>query len=672
MHQRRIFLFAAAVWAGALGLTAQTADTLSHTLRDVQVKGHKLNTYLGTIKGKTVVSLEMMEQMPRILGNADPMHYAQLLPGVQTNSEYDAGLHIQGCDNQHNMVSIEGVPLYNVAHMLGFFSIFNATHFETMQFAKSAFTAETPNRIGGQVDMTDHTTRPPRTTGSISVGPMSSQGTIRIPTDSRSSLTLSAREAYLNLLYSQWLTIEDQSIRYGFGDYNLTYRYEPDSTNTLWIDAYAGHDNVGYDDNSYSLDTRLKWSNTMAALHWNHRTANGLLSQTAYYTGYRNRLSLDMEFAGLNVPSSIWDMGYKMRYETERWNGGIDVAYHTIQPQNPLTRGIIARTNRPQEKQRALEASFYAGYSLPVGSQLLATAGLRANYYRQGESNFFSADPTLALSFSLSKEQTLTLQTALKHQYLIKSGFSNAGLPTEFWFSAGQQFSPQYAWSASLTFDTYLFNKMLRLSAETYFKRLFHQVEYEGNVFDFFYSDYRLDNVLLRGNGTNYGLNVMLEKRKGRITGWLSYSLGRAMRQFPGTKLEGWFPANHERIHELNAVASCRLSPRWSVGATYVFASGTPYTIANHFYLINSYLISEYGKHNDSRTDHYGRLDLSVNYDFKTRKRWKSGINLSLYNVLMNHNNLYYRLKIYKEEFGNRPFNFVLKIMPSINYYARF
>lgn len=672
MHLFRILL-TTAVWTCALCATAQTADTLSQTLRDVQVKGRRLNTYIGSVKGKTVVSLEMMEQMPRILGNADPMHYAQLLPGVQTNSEYDAGLHIQGCDNQHNMVGIEGVPLYNVAHMLGFFSIFNATHFESMQFAKSAQTAEAPNRIGGQVDMVNHSTRPARATGTISVGPMSSQGTVRLPVGKHSALTLSAREAYLNLLYSQWLTIEDQNVRYAFGDYNLTYRYRPDSLNDVWLDAYAGHDNVGYDDASYSMDTRLKWSNTMAALHWNRHTAGGgLLRQTLYYTGYHNRFGLSMEYIDVKLPSGIWDLGYQMKYEHSRWNAGIDIAHHTIQPQDPQTSGIVAPGNEPQQKQRALETSLYADYTLPIAAWMKATAGLRANYYQQGSSRFVSADPTLAFTFSLGQEATLALQTGVKHQYLFKSGFSNAGLPTEFWFAADREFKPQYAWSASASLDTYLWDKMFQLSAEVYYKRLFHQLEYEGNLFDFFYSNYDLNRILLRGNGTNYGLNIMLQKRKGRITGWLSYALGRARRQFPDTKLKGWFPANHERIHELNAVATYRLSPRWSFGATYVFASGTPYTIANNFYLINSYIISEYGSHNGRRGDTYMRLDLSANYDFKTRRRWKSGINLSLYNVLMNHNNLYYRLKIYKGEFGNRPFNFVLKLMPSVNYYVRF
>ena len=139
-------------------VSASIADTLniyndSIQLQSVEVRGERTRSALRRMDGMDIIGMQLMADMPKILGNADPLHYAQLMPGIQTNSEYDAGLHIQGCDNQHNVVALNGVPVYNPGHLLGIFSVFNGGHFANMQIRKSNVTSDSPNRIGGTVDM---------------------------------------------------------------------------------------------------------------------------------------------------------------------------------------------------------------------------------------------------------------------------------------------------------------------------------------------------------------------------------------------------------------------------------------------------------------------------------------------------------------------------------------
>lgn len=227
-------------------MSAELTDTLNHYgLQDVEIRGKRLRSQLREIEGASIINMQLMDDMPHILGNADPMHYAQLLPGVQTNSEYDAGLHIQGCDNSHNSVSLGGVPIYNAAHLLGFFSIFNAGHFNEMSLLKSPASASFPNRLGGSVDMLTPTWLGAEdglsaggTHGELSVGPMSSQGTLRLPLGRRSLLLLSARAAYLNLLYSKWLEVDGDEVKYDFSDYNLSYITQIDDANVLKLEGY--------------------------------------------------------------------------------------------------------------------------------------------------------------------------------------------------------------------------------------------------------------------------------------------------------------------------------------------------------------------------------------------------------------------------------------------------
>ena len=662
-------------------------DTLNHYgLQTVEIRGKRLRSPLREIEGSSIISMSLMDEMPHILGNADPLHYAQLLPGVQTNSEYDAGLHIQGCDNSHNYVSLGGAPIYNAAHLLGFFSIFNAGHFSEMSLLKSPVSASFPNRLGGRIDMLTPTWLAAEDSlwmggvhGELSVGPMSSQGTLRLPVGKRSLLLLSARAAYLNLLYSKWLEVDGDEVKYDFSDYNLSYITQLDDANVLKFEGYWGYDNMKIGQASYGLQGKLKWDNTMAALHWYSRSKDGLdergkvwsMEQMVYYSRYANRLNVDEYSFQVGMRSFIFDLGYKGNFSWGRWSVGAEVIRHQLLPQDIGITGNLANYQTDAHHQLATEASAYLQYSQPLGEKLLMEMGARVSGYHCQKS-FYRVMPHLNLNYVLSQSAKLNLNLGIRNQYLFQTGFSSAGLPTEFWFAADKNHRPQYACHAALQGEFWFAEKEYRLSVETYYKWLMNQIENNSNMFDILFSSYSFDGSLLHGKGYNYGLNLLLEKRRGKLTGWLSGSWGRAMRKFDGAQYQGWYPAGHERIYELNAVATYRINRRVSLGTTYVLASGTPYTNVNYAYLMSGNLVTEYGPHNGSRVKPYMRLDLSVSYDFATKGSVRSGINFSLYNVTMHGNDLFYRIKVYDNHVRYNAFKFLMPIMPSINYYCKF
>ena len=685
---KRVFcIFIYVVFGILKGVSAEMTDTLNHYgLQTVEIRGKRLRSPLREIEGSSIISMSFMDEMPHILGNADPLHYAQLLPGVQTNSEYDAGLHIQGCDNSHNYVSLGGAPVYNAAHLLGFFSIFNAGHFTEMSLQKSPVSASFPNRLGGRVDMLTPTWLAAEDSlwmggvhGELSVGPMSSQGTLRLPIGKRSLLLLSARAAYLNLLYSKWLEVDGDEVKYDFSDYNLSYITQLDDANVLKIEGYWGYDNMKIGQASYGLQGKLKWDNTMAALHWysrsrhgeNERRKNWQMEQMVYYSHYANRLNLNEYSFQVGMRSFIFDLGYKGNFSWGRWRMGAEVVRHQLLPQDIGITGNLANYQTDAHHQLATEASVYLQYCQPLGEKLLMEMGARVSGYHCQKS-FYRVMPHLKLNYVLSQSAKLNLNLGIRNQYLFQTGFSSAGLPTEFWFAADQNHRPQYAYHAALQGEFWFAEKEYRLSVETYYKWLMNQIENNSNMFDILFSSYSFDGSLLHGKGYNYGLNLLLEKRRGKLTGWLSGSLGRAMRKFDGEQYQGWYPAGHERIYELNAVATYRINRRVSLGSTYVLASGTPYTKVNYAYLMSGNLVTEYGPHNGSRVKPYMRLDLSVSYDFATKGSVRSGINFSLYNVTMHGNDLFYRIKVYDNHVRYNAFKFLMPIMPSINYYCKF
>lgn len=685
---KRVFcIFIYVVFGILKGVSAEMTDTLNHYgLQAVEIRGKRLRSQLREIEGTSIISMSLMDEMPHILGNADPLHYAQLLPGVQTNSEYDAGLHIQGCDNSHNYVSLGGAPVYNAAHLLGFFSIFNAGHFTEMSLQKSPVSASFPNRLGGRVDMLTPTWLAAEDSlsvgavhGELSVGPMSSQGTLRLPIGKRSLLLLSARAAYLNLLYSKWLEVDGDEVKYDFSDYNLSYITQLDDANVLKIEGYWGYDKMKIGQASHGLQGKLKWNNTMAALHWYLRSKDGLneggkdwsMEQMVYYSRYANRLNVGEYSFQVGMRSFIFDLGYKGNFSCERWSMGAEVVRHQLLPQDIGITGNLANYQTDTQHQQSMEASAYLQYCQPLGENLLMELGARVSGYHCQKS-FYRVMPHLKFNCDLSPSAKLNLNLGIRNQYLFQTGFSSSGLPTEFWFAADQNHRPQYACHAALQGEFWFAEKEYRLSVETYYKWLMNQIENNSNMFDILFSSYSFDGSLLHGKGYNYGLNLLLEKRRGKLTGWLSGSLGRAMRKFDGEQYQGWYPAGHERIYELNAVATYRINRRVSLGSTYVLASGTPYTKVNYAYLMSGNLVTEYGPHNGDRVKPYMRLDLSVSYDFATKGKVRSGINFSLYNVTMHGNDLFYRIKVYDNHVRYNGFKFLMPIMPSINYYCKF
>lgn len=655
------------------------SDTLNHyQLQDVEVKGKRLRSHLKALDDASIVDMSLMDYMPRILGNADPIHYAQLLPGVQTNSEYDAGLHVQGCDNSHNYVSLDGVPIYNATHLLGFFSIFNASHFSEMSLTKSSTSASFPNRLGGSVDMLTPTwicgedsLQANGKHGEIAVGPMSSQGTVKLPIGKRSMLMVSARAAYLNLLYSKWLEMDGDHVNYDFADYNATYITQLDDANVIKAEAYWGYDNLKIGQADQGMQTKIKWDNTMAALHWYSRYSKWQTEQSVYFTRYANRVRLNETSIDVGVRSYIYDLGYKGRLKFGRWDCGADVIRHELMPQDITTGGTINANVAPTKKQRTVEASAYMKYLQPLSQRLALETGLRFTYY-YNKDRFASLDPNIKLRWDASQASQFSLNLGIHHQYLYQTGFSSMGLPTEFWLSSSNEFRPQYAYNASLQGNFWLKDREYRLTTELYFKKLEHQVENSGNIFDILYSSYSLEGALMKGKGYNYGANIMLEKRRGKLTGWVSYSFGRAKRRFDGDRYSGWYSASHERIHELNAVATYKIGKRMELGATYVLASGVPFTRIKYAYMVSNNIVSEYGPYNGDRIKPYMRLDLSMNYDFKNSGDKRSGINFSLYNATMYNNILSYRIKVYKGQVRYATFSFLMPILPSISYYYKF
>lgn len=625
-----------------------------------------------TANGGVRLSTDILNDLPQIFGNADPMRYTQMMPGVQTNSEYDSGIHIEGCDNTHNFVSINNTPVYNAAHLLGFFSVFNPTHFSSVDIKKNANSPADPSRLGGYLNMATHNQAPQKTTGNVDVGLISSQGSIHIPLPRHQLLSVSARRSYINLLYSQWLNFDGSQLRYSFYDTNISYLNDINTHHQFGADLYLGNDQANIEDVE-SLGLDIQWGNRLAALHYNYNGTSIVRSHNSvYYSGYYNKTVASVTEARGRSKAAISTVGFRDVTTIGHFICGADIALHTIRPQDIATEGTYNTLTPSDISQHTAEYSAFVSYKNIAGRLFDYEAGARASIYNDNNGNIHKAvDPSIMLNADIANWH-ISFSYSSRHQYIFQTGFSSMGLPTEFWTSSNNLHKPQHSHGFNIKASTLLFDSAFGLTIESYYKKLQQQNEYHGTMLDFITSSAGTDGNILHGDGYNYGANIIINKRKGILRGWISYSYGKAQRRFSEYGYKGYYPSSHERPHELNAVATYRLNDHFRFGATYVLASGAPFTAPRHFYLLNGTVISEYGRHNANRLGAYSRLDFSANITLRKTDRYESGLNISVYNATARRNPIYYHLKYRDDAYKYSMVNLFIKVLPSVSYYFRF
>ena len=655
-----VFLYSLSFCIDAAPIPNNT-DTLS--LDSIVVYSNSWGQSIRIKDGNIRFNKDLLNFLPKFAGESDYLKSLQFFPNISSNNEYDTSLHIQGGENSHNDIQISGAPVYQLGHMLGLFSSVNTSHYQTLELFSSPNRASLNNRIGATVKIEPQSVIPQKNRGEVNIGPFASQGTINCPLTSTSSLTLSARATYLNLLYSSWLKNDDDVMKYRF--YDINGSFISDKGNNLFsLDMYMTHDYFDIKSATSVYDLSTDWDNLVLSGRWNHKFEKSSLEQTIFNSTFTNNLHFRYGGLQFNSPSSISTIGYKSQF---RYNGLVaGVAYnaHFISPQSPIT--VI-----DNQDEKAHEISEHVEYEKEISKWGL-NAGIRLSQFINPDNHInYGFAPSLRVSYSFTNALKATASVYHSYQYLFKSGLSSIGLPIEFWFSADDDIKPQQSTGVTINMDWSLMNGDYSVSMEMFYKRLRNQCEYLGDIMELLTVDYDWKRYLVQGKGYDYGIGIIFQKRNGKLNGWISYSYNKSRRRFDSQLIKGEVLSSHERPHEFNAVASYRLNNNWSFGATFLLASGTPFTAPHKFYIINGSLVSQFGEFNANRLPCYKRLDLSASYEFK-RKSLCYTINCTLHNALYLSKPIFYRLKFYDGEYGYRGQGFFTRILPSISFCLKF
>lgn len=644
----------------------QLSDTLILDTVIVEVKGmvRSLHVKSGDIK----LDRELLESLPQFAGESDFFRQLQLFPNVSSANEYDTGIYVHGGEASHNQVLVAGAPIYQVGHLLGLFSAFSSTHFTTARLSSVSSRCNYGNWLGATLEIEPKNQAQSKFGGKLSVSPLAAQGTLICPIASSSSVTISARATFLDLLYQQWLKNDGDQIKYNFYDLNASF-VSNRKNDTYKFDFYYSSDNCGLASTSSIYDLTTDWENLAISGRWVREWRSDFcIKQTVFYSSFTNRLHFRYANAEISSPSGISSWGYNADIHSLLFDCGIMYRGHLLAPQSPIN---VLSSRRTALHQTGHELSAYFNKEVSYGKCHLLLSMNFNLFHNMSGYTIFPANPSARVSYFVSEALTLRADAHIRHQHLFRAGLSSIGLPIEFWFASDKTFHSQRAIGTDLGVDWLICRGDYGLSVELFYESLTKQCEYIGDLLGLWDKDYQWQNHIIQGRGKNYGIGLIIQKRKGPLAGWFSYSFNRSLRQFDTQMLSGSFPSSHDRPHELNALLSYHFASKWSFSSSYVLASGTPFTAPSSFYIINGNIVSQFGDFNSRRLPAYKRLDLSANYEVR-KKTFCYIINCTLYNALFFHNSIFYRLKYYDGEYAYCRLGFFARMLPSISISIKF
>ncbi|MDJ0364460.1 TonB-dependent receptor [Hymenobacter sp. H14-R3] len=661
-----------------LGLPAATNE-----LAGVEVVGDRQaaddhgprSTRMGTIN----IPIAQIKSLPKFMGETDVLKVLQLLPGVQSGGEGSSGLYVRGGSPDQNLILLDGTPVYNAAHLFGFFSVFNADALNNVELIKGGFPARYGGRLSSVLDISMKEGNAQQLHGEGAIGLIASRITLEGPIKKDvASFIVSARRTYLDVVAQpliKWqLRQEGQagSLGYYFYDLNAKLNWKVGSRDRLYLSAYRGYDKFSANLRSTTEDptdyrrsaNSLGWGNLTGALRWNHVVNDQLFMNTHLtYSQYQFDIDQSRQYThlgqgqpatdinALNYLSNIKDWSLKTDFDyvpspAHYLRFGGQLIRHAFRPgavvQNDNTDGVTSAAASGSRTQ-GTESAVYVEDDVHLTPRLKVNAGLRLSSFYVDSKLYPSLEPRLAARYMLTDEWALKAAYARTTQYIHLLTNSGIGLPTDLWVPATAAVRPQVAHQFGLGAARTLHRggEEFELSLEAYYKPMQNLVEYREGASFLNTTDGDWQSKITSGRGWAYGAELFLQKKTGRTTGWLGYTLAWSNRQFGELNQGRIFPYKYDRRHDVSLVVIHHFSPTLTLSGTWVYGTGNATTLSSGRYQLGSgQIFDDYGDRNSYRMAAYHRFDLDLS---KTKKkRWGEIVNsLSIYNVY-SRNNPYY------------------------------
>ncbi|MGY0036277.1 TonB-dependent receptor [Pedobacter sp. NJ-S-72] len=690
---------------------------LQNELNTVVIKGTHNQPIQNTSQmGKINLPISQIQALPKFFGEPDLFKALQTLPGVQQGSEGTSAMLVRGGSPDQNLILLDGAPLYNPSHLLGIFSAFNTYAIKNVDLYKGAFPARYGGRLSSVVDISMNDGNMNKVHGQFTLGLLASQLTIEGPIKKdKTSFIISGRRTYHDLFIEPILKSTNPDVekfKLYFYDLNAKIHHKFSDKDHLYLSFYNGQDKLqtkvrqgAINDGTTTLgDFGLGWRNTTGAARWNHIFSSKLFANTTLTTSqYKFNTTMTSSIFGskanvnsddiLSINSGITDYTAKIDFDylplpAHSIKMGGSYTLHTFTPGSSLSKQTfnneVLKDENINSKIRGKEMDLYAEDDWTITDRLKANIGLHASGFNVQGKLYTSVQPRISARYLLPGDWALKASYARMTQYMHLLASNSVSLPTDLWVPATSKVLPQQSNQFALGASRNIFNDQFEFSAEGYYKTMNNIIEYkDGADYVVTSQDNDWENKITTGKGKAYGLELFLQKKTGRLTGWASYALAWTNRSLPEINNGKTFPYKYDRRNTLNLVGVYKLKPGIELSATFVYQSASPFTMATtQFEGIgpeqdkqhdNSDKKLEYiESRNNIRIQPTHRLDLGVSF-IKLKKSGKVRTwNVSIYNVYNRQNLFYFNIKDYKGNTANLTGNSLLPIMPSVSYSLKF
>ncbi len=609
----------------------------------------------------TELSGASINKIPVLLGEVDVLKALQLLPGVQSGTEGTSGIYVRGGGPDQNLILLDGVPVYNVNHLFGFFSVFNSDAIQTVKLIKGGFPARYGGRLSSVLDirLKDGNNKKFEVDGSVGI--IASRLTVQGPIkEGKTSYIVSARRTYADILAQPLIRYAasksgqaGSSGGYYFYDLTAKINHRFSDRSRLYLSAYSGKDKAyihikeKQNDYRHRENLGLSWGNLTTALRWNYVFSPRLFSNTTLtYSKYNFITSMDMteteEYTlqnrlAFSYDSGIRDLAAKIDFDyqpapSHSVKFGYGHIAHQFKPGVSVYQmeeeGMASPldTTYGNKNIHAQELDAYVEDDWQIGTRFKVNGGLHGSAFHVQDSTYWSFQPRLSALFMISENWSVKAAYSHMSQNIHLVSNSTIGLPTDLWVPSTALIKPQKSIQYALG-TVYDFPKGIEVSLEGYFKSMNNLIEYkEGSSFFSINDDW--ENKLEFGRGISYGGELLIRKKMGKTTGWIGYTLSRTERKFENISFGEWFPYRYDRRHDISIVLNHKFNDKIDIGLTWVYGTGNAVTLPVMMYTREFWpghslypnQIMVYEGRNSYRMPAYHRLDLGIN--LHKEKKW--------------------------------------------------
>jgi hypothetical protein len=681
------------------------------TLQEIVITGTaEDNIQESSRMGSIDVPIHQIKAMPALLGETDVLKVLQLLPGVQSGAEGSSGLYVRGGGPDQNLMLLDGVPVYNASHLFGFFSVFNADAINRVELIKGGFPARYGGRLSSVIDISMKEGNARTFKGEGSIGLVASRITLEGPVkNDKTTFIVSARRTYIDILARPLIkaaTSGEETAGYFFYDLNAKINHRVNSRNRIYLSAYTGDDKAyarskyssfGQEAKSASEDQfKLRWGNITTAIRWNSILGKKLFSNvTATYSRYRFAVDADSKEVFTNADTTTRDYfhtGYRsgirdlaVKFDFDYLPGPAHYIKFGAQAiQHLFTPGVLAyRSTEVQDTTvgaqpiRAKEFSIYVEDDILVTSKLKINAGVHASAFYVDQKFYHSIQPRFSARFLITPDLSWKASYAQMTQFIHLLSNVGIGLPTDLWVPATSIVGPEHAYIIS-TGGAHSFNNTYEFSLEGYYKKMEGLIEYKDGA-SYLNIEEDWQTKVESGEGQSYGAELFIQKKAGKLNGWIGYTLSWTNRTFKNLNQGKTFPYKYDRRHDVEIAIAYDWKKNKDLSLTWVYGTGAAVTLAQSSYLkydettdpARRRPIQYFGDRNSYRMRAYHRLDLSYTTSKKIKwgeRSWGFGV----YNVYSRRNPFFMEAAF--DEKGNRKFvqYSLFPIIPSVSYRFKF